>query len=478
MAETLKVRNPRTGKDDYEICVATDEQIRPIADELRANQRSWRDAGIDRRVAVMKRWKDTLAAAADEIVSALSADTGRRAVAQIELTGLLASIDRWCAQAAELLEERERPAEFIPDIIIREQYEPYPLVGAIGPWNFPLLLAFIDAVPALLAGAAVIIKPSEVTPRFAAPVGNAIASVPELHAVLRFISGDGRSGATLLRHVDVVAFTGSVATGRKVAQAAAEAFIPAFLELGGKDPAIVLEGSDPDRATTAILRASASATGQACQSLERIYVHAKEHDRFVELLSAKARAANLSYPDPDRGIIGPLIFARQADIIRRHLDDAIAKGARVLTGGKILEHGGGLWIEPTVLTNVDHSMTIMTDETFGPVMPVMTYETEEEAIALANDSRYGLSGAVFGPTEGAALRVAAKLDAGGISINDAGMTTMIFEACKSAFKQSGIGPSRMGPSGMKRFLRQKAMYINRGDVVPLQAMAEGMRNKE
>ena len=342
----------------------------------------------------------------------------------------------------------------------------------ISPWNFPLLLSFIDATPALLAGCAVLIKPSEVTPRFAAPVAEAIAAVPELHAVLRFVTGDGRTGAALIGHVDAVAFTGSVATGRKVAAAAAGAFIPAFLELGGQDPVVILEGSDVERASTAILRASVAATGQACQSLERIYVNAQQHDEFADLLSEKAAATPLSFPDPHSGIIGPLIFERQAAIIAAHLDDARAKGAIVRTGGEIKKLDGGLYIEPTVLTNVDHGMRIMREETFGPIMPVMAFTSEQEAVELANDSDYGLSGAVFGPDEVSALRVADQLAAGGVSINDAGLTTMIFEEEKSAFRYSGMGPSRMGPSGLKRFFRHKALYLNRGDVLPIDAMAE------
>jgi len=475
MDETLEVRNPRSGAFDYRICVASDATIAPIAQELRDNQSGWKDLGVDGRVDVLRRWQTALADHGPQIVAALSADTGRKTIAASELGGLIASIDRWCELAPGIAAETERPSAAMPHITIRETMSPYPLLGAISPWNFPLLLSFIDAVPALLAGCTVIIKPSEVTPRFAEPVGASIAAVPELAAVLRFISGDGRSGAALINHVDVVAFTGSVATGRNVAMAAAENFIPAFLELGGKDPAVLLEGTDLERAATAILRASVAATGQACQSLERIYVHESQHDEFVELLATKARAAGLSYPDPDSGTIGPLIFDRQADIIRAHLDDAVGKGAVVHCGGEVRELGGGLWIEPTVVSKVEHSMALMTDETFGPVMPVMPFIDEEQAIALANDSRYGLSAAVFGAGEDDAIRVARQIEAGGISVNDAGLTTMIFEAKKSAFKYSGMGPSRMGAPGMARFFRHKALYVNRGDVVQLAVMAEGGR---
>ena len=368
MIDTLAIRNPRNGETDYEIGVAGADVIAPLAAQLRNNQRIWKDRGIEQRVAVMQRFKNALADHSEAITAALSVDTGRHVLAATEVGSVMGGIDRWCKLAPSLLATDEHPSQAMPDVALRQQLEPYPLLGVISPWNFPFLLSFIDAVPALLAGCAVMIKPSEVTPRFAAPLNAVIDNIPELRDVLRFIPGDGRSGAALIDHVDVVAFTGSVATGKKVAAAAAANFIPAFLELGGKDPAVLLEGTDLERAATAIVRASVAATGQACQSLERIYVHESQHDEFVKLLAEKAAATNLSYPDPDKGILGPLIFERQAETIAAHIADAVEKGAIVNTGGKILELGGGLWIEATVLSNVDHSMAVMTEETFGPLM--------------------------------------------------------------------------------------------------------------
>ena len=468
----LPVRNPRTGLIDYEIAVTPAERIAGIASELRQAQPRWQERGLAGRTAVLQKFSAALEAHRRPIVEALSADTGRRALARQELEGLRRSIDRWCSDAPSIVIEGERNSAAMPHIAIQQRHEPYPLVGAISPWNFPLLLSFIDVTPALLAGCAAILKPSEVTPRFADPVAKALESVPELAGVLAFVTGDGRTGAALIEHVDAVAFTGSVATGKKVAAAAAAAFIPAFLELGGKDPAIVLPGSDLDRASTAILRASVAATGQACQSLERIYVHRAQHDEFVDLLTAKAADTPLSYPDPASGVIGPLIFARQAEVIRSHLDDATALGAKIETGGEIKQLGGGLWIEPTVLTGATHDMRVMREETFGPIMPVMAFDDDDEAVRLANDSEFGLSAAVFGATEYEALRVAERIAAGGISVNDAGLTTMIFEEQKSAFNRSGMGPSRMGPSGLLRFYRQKALFVNRGDVLPITIMAE------
>jgi len=180
----------------------------------------------------------------------------------------------------------------------------------------------------------------------------------------------------------------------------------------------------------------------------------------------------LSHPDPQQGIIGPLIFERQADIIRAQLEDAFSRGARALTGGELRRLEGGWFIEPTVLTDVHHDMAIMRDETFGPVMPVMPFEDSDEAVRLANDSDYGLSAAVFGPDEASAIAVAERIEAGGISINDAGLTSFIFEAEKNAFRCSGLGPSRMGPTGLTRFLRRQALYVNRGSVLPIEAFGE------
>tara|TARA_B110000090_G_C13391644_1_gene449634 strand:- start:150 stop:1592 length:1443 start_codon:yes stop_codon:yes gene_type:complete len=468
----IKVRNPRTGQLDYQFKAASKHAIKATIDSLRENQPKWRDAGIKYRIEVIKRWQASMRLERANIVSALQNDTGRLMLADQEFEGLQKSIDSWCSQAPTLLEPYKQAAVAMPNVEIHGETSPYQILGAISPWNFPLLLSFIDVIPALLAGCSAVIKPSEVTPRFAVPVARSIAAVEELDAVLTIMPGDGLTGQALIDSVDVVAFTGSVTTGKKVAIAAAQKFIPAYLELGGKDPAIVLEGADLDRATTAILRASIVATGQACQSLERLYVAQADHDEFIQLLTEKAMAATLTKDDPNKGIVGPLIFSLQAAVIQQHLDDALQKGAIIYCGGKIEDHRGAKWIAPTVLGNVDHSMLIMTEETFGPIMPVMAFCSPEQAVALANDTSYGLSAAVFGKDEESALSVAKQINAGGISINDAGLTSMVFETEKSAFGYSGMGPSRVGGSGLTRFLRQQSLYVNRGDVLPITVYSE------
>ncbi len=234
--------------------------------------------------------------------------------------------------------------------------------------------------------------------------------------------------------------------------------------MGGKDPAIVLSSADLDKATSAILWSSVVSTGQSCLSIERIYVAESIFESFAQKLVEKAQRLQLAYPSVESGEIGPIIAERQADIIAKHLLDALEKGAVVHCGGKLEDLDGGLWCRPTVLTQVNHSMKVMAEETFGPIMPVMPFSTIEEAIALANDTIYGLSAAVFAGSPAEALNVARCIDAGAININDAGLTALIHEGEKNAFKFSGMGGSRMGAAALKRFMRKKAFLVKTGSV--------------
>ena len=268
----------------------------------------------------------------DELINALVTDTGRLSESVIEVDSFISSIDRWCGLAPEMFSTEHRTTA-VPFIRLEQQLVPYPLVGVISPWNFPLLLSAIDTIPALLAGCAVIVKPSEIAPRFMEPLAKTIASVPELRDILAYVAGAGDTGAALIENVDLVCFTGSVATGRKVGEAAARRFIPAFLELGGKDPAIVLASADIELATSAILWGSVVNAGQSCLSIERIYVAESIFDNFVEKLVAKAKNLKLVYPSVKEGQIGPIIAEKQADIIAEHLQDAVKKGAIIHCGG-------------------------------------------------------------------------------------------------------------------------------------------------
>lgn len=470
-ARTLPVRNPRTGQTDCHVEATGPDALAAIAGRLRAAQPAWAAAGVAHRAGVLRAWSGRLLAAPAPLLDALAVDTGRHRLAGSEVGALGGMVAGNIAIATGALAEAPERPSVTPGIGLRGDLVPYGLVGVISPWNFPFLLSMLDTIPALLAGCAVIVKPSEVTPRFVAPLMASVREFPELAAVLAVVTGDGQTGAALIEESDALCFTGSVATGRKVAEACARRFIPAFLELGGKDPAIVLGSADPDRAAAIVLRGSVQATGQACQSLERVYVDERLLPAFLPRLVARAEAVSLNYPDSRRGQVGPLIFARQADILAAHLADAVAKGARIHTGGRIENHGGGLWLRPTVVTGVTHDMLLMTEETFGPVIPVMPYRTVEEAVRLANDSAYGLSAAVIGD-EAEALAVARQLNVGSVSINDAALTTEVFDAEKNPFNLSGLGASRMGPSGLLRFLRKRALMIQHGTPKDMSSLEE------
>ncbi|MEH2111356.1 aldehyde dehydrogenase family protein [Nostoc sp.] len=457
MTKPIEVRNPRTGKFDYVIIPPPPRLVVQQCKRTRRAQVRWQELGLEGRIEALQQWKQAILFGRDRLIEALVNDTGRLSTSVLEIDSFLSSIDRWCRLAPELLQESAKNTA-IPFIALQQTSVPYPLVGVISPWNFPLLLSTIDTIPALLAGCAVIVKPSEITPRFVAPLMTALNTVPKLHDVLTFVEGAGATGSTLIENVDLVCFTGSVATGRKVAQAAAKQFIPAFLELGGKDPAIVLESANLELATSAILWGSVINTGQSCLSIERIYVADSIFEKFYHQLVAKAHRLQLAYPTVESGEIGPIIAEKQAAIISDHLLDAVEKGAVIHCGGVIEDLGGGWWCRPTVLTQVNHSMKVMTEETFGPIMPVMPFSTVEEAVSLANDSIYGLSAAVFA-SETEALEIAHQIDAGAISINDAGLTAIMHEGEKNAFKFSGMGGSRMGAAALKRFMRKKAILI-------------------
>lgn len=470
----LDVVNPRTGEADYSIEPLDGAAVGRLAATLRRGQAGWAARPPEARAEALRALAGAMERHKAALTEALAADTGRAAISRIEVDAMTKTLLRWADSAPAIIaraQVKDQPTG-IPSITTSTRLVPYALVGVISPWNFPLTLALIDAIPALAAGCAVIIKPSEVTPRFIRPLMAAIAEVPELAAVLALIEGDGATGAALIEHVDFVAFTGSVATGRKVGEAAARAFIPASLELGGKDPMIILASADPEKAADTALRASVLNTGQACQSIERIYVARAIAGPFLEALVRKAGQARLNYPDIHVGDIGPFIFARQAQIVQAQIDEAVAKGARLLAGGQVEVLGGGHYLRPTVLVDVTPDMAIMTEESFGPVLPVTPFDTVDEAVEQANSGIFGLSAAVLAGSAAEAEAVAVRLNAGGVSINDGSLTGLVWEAEKSSFGKSGLGPSRMGESGLLRFFRKQAIIRQSGNALPLAAYSE------
>jgi succinate-semialdehyde dehydrogenase / glutarate-semialdehyde dehydrogenase len=462
---TLPVRNPRTGETEFRMTLATADEVATKSARLRLNQVAWAARPLAERIGIMRRWAGELVARANDIGAADGADTGGCHTSQFTAFIAVANISGWAEDAEGVLARAHVSGRSVtmPDVEIRSQLVPYPLVGVISPWNAPMMLSLLDAVPALFAGSAVLLKPSEVTPRFVVPLLETVRRVPELAAVFDIVLGDGQTGQDVIANVDLVCFTGSVPTGRKVALACAGRLIPCFLELGGKDPAIVTQTADIDRATEAVLRGGVYATGQVCYSVERVYVHESIHDAFVAALVEKAQRVTLNDREPLQGHIGPFIFVRQPEIVAEHLKDAVARGAHVLTGGVTETLGGGLYMRPTVVIDVNHSMQLMRDETFGPILPVMRYRTVDEAVQLANDTTFGLTASVIAGSEAEALPIAERVNAGSVFVQDTFLTfAKLRKIGTHSFGYSGLGGSRTGPDSIMRFLRRKALLTNHG----------------
>ena len=429
-----------------------------VCEALRLAQPGWADLSVTTRAEILRRWCREIEKRRADLTEALRVDTGRLSLSEMEVDSVIANVDRCSVWAENLLKSPvARQVESV-DVTIHELPVALGVAGVIAPWNFPLQLALIDAVPALLAGCAVLVKPSELTSAFVPILADSIAAVTELADVLKIVEGGPEVGRSIVECVDVVCFTGSVRTGRDVARAAADRFIPAFLELGGKDAAVVAGSANIDIATSAVLWGATANAGQSCMSIERVYVVAELAEQFVSTLTAKATRLTIDTAGDGSGDISRFINPAQADVVASHLSDAVARGAEVRCGGEIRNIGNRRFLPPTVLTGVNHSMRVMTEETFGPVIPVMSVDSVSAAVALANDSDYGLSAAVFAePQE--ALAIAGRLEAGGISINDVCVTGIAPVGEKQAFKYSGLGPSRMGPEAVSRFLRKRIALV-------------------
>jgi len=460
--ETLDVLNPATGELVATLPVDSPDAVAETVARVRSNQPEWEAIGIEGRYRWLAQLRDWLLDNQDRVLDTMQMETGKvRADASNEPAYLADLINFYGAKAAKFIgEEGIRPhSALLAAKKLRVQYRPHPVVGIISPWNFPLILSAGDAVPALQAGAAVVIKPSEFTPLGLAEVVEAWKQEIGGPDVLDCVQGIGETGGALVDAADFVQFTGSDRTGRKVMARAAETLTPVSLELGGKDPMIVLADADLDRAANAAAWGGMMNSGQICMSVERIYVEEPAYDEFVAKLTAEVGRLRQGADDArSPKDVGAMTSPNQTAIVEDHVNDALASGARALTGGKRVE-GPGDYFEPTVLVDVDHSMKVMRDETFGPVVGVMRARDSEEALRLANDSRYGLSGSVFGEKE-RAERVARRVECGAVNVNDVLVNYLASDVPMGGWKESGIG-YRHGEPGIKKYCRTESVVITR-----------------
>ena len=461
-AATFDVQNPATGQTIETLAIDSPEKVAEVVARVRSAQAEWEAMGHKGRYRWLGQMRDWLFDNYDRVADTMQAETGKvRADAGAEATYLTDTINFYGSKGAKFLSD-DRVGAHNPLMKLKKlrvTYRPHPVVGIISPWNFPLILSLGDAIPALQAGCAVVIKPSEFTPLGLREVVKAWKEEIGGPDVLDLVLGLGETGSALVDNVDFIGFTGSDRTGRKVMGRAAERLIPVSLELGGKDPMVVLSDANVERAANAATYGAMMNSGQICMSTERIYVEEPVYDEFVSKLEANVKELRQGIDGTEYcKDVGAMTSPLQTDIVEDQVSDALASGARALTGGKRRE-GPGDYYEPTVLVDVDHSMKVMRDETFGPVVGVMKVADEEEAVRLANDSRYGLAGAVFG-SKRRAERVARRIECGAVNVNDVLINYFASDVPMGGWKASGIG-YRHGAYGIRKFCRSESLVISR-----------------
>jgi betaine-aldehyde dehydrogenase len=461
-AESVAVHNPADGSLIATLRVDGPDRVAEVVARVRGNQPGWEALGIKGRARWLGRLRDWMLDHKDEIADTMQAETGKvRAEASNEVPYLADLINFYGSKARRFIGE-QRVAAHLPLMKVkrlRVQYRPYPVAGVISPWNFPLILSLGDAIPALQAGCAVVIKPSEVTPLGLGEIVTAWKEEIGAPDVLEVVNGMGETGSALVDEVDIVQFTGSDRTAKKVLARAAETLTPVSAELGGKDPMIVLRSADLEKAVNAATWGAFANTGQVCISVERVYVEEPIYDEFVQRLAKEVGELKQGADGRRYGSdLGAMTFPPQTGIVESHVADARERGARILTGGARIE-GEGDWYPPTVVADADHSMKVMVDESFGPVVGVMKVRDAEEAVRLANDSRYGLMASVFGRGKEAET-VARRLEAGTVNVNDVLVGFLTTDVPMGGWKDSGIG-FRHGEYGIKKFVRPESLVFPR-----------------
>ena len=462
-AESFEVRRPVDGSVIETVAIDSPQRVSESFARARDAQPAWEAIGFAGRRRWLEGLRDWILSNEDRLDDLMQEETGKvRADATLEAFYCLEAINFWL----------DRGPRFLADEIVSPHnpllrakrakvvYRPFGVVGVISPWNFPVVLSLGDALPALVAGNAVVVKPSELTPLTVREMVRGWREDVSAPDVLQVVNGGGETGGALVDEADYVQFTGSERTGKVVMKRAAGTLTPVSLELGGKDPLIVTRDADLERAANATAWGGLLNSGQICISIERVYVEEPVYEEFVERLRAaietlRQGADGASYSAE----LGAMTSPAQAEIVSEHVEDARRAGARVLTGGRRKE-GPGDWYEPTLIADADHSMKVMREETFGPVIGVMKVRDTDEAIKLANDSRYGLGSSVFAGDAAEGERIARRIEAGSCNVNDVLVNYNVLGLPMGGWKHSGIGV-RHGAQGIRRFCRTQALTIPR-----------------
>ena len=422
----------------------------------------WSDMDLKKRISLIRRLRFVITENLDEIVDAITKDTGKVELEALsaDILPVLDGLEYIEKNATKILSPKRRKT---PLLLLNKrsfvEYMPRGVVLVISPWNYPFQLSMIPVVSAIVSGNCAILKPSEVTPLVGAVIENLFHQANFTANVVQVAQGDGSLGSALIDFgPDYIFFTGSVRTGKIVQEKAARKLIPTTLELGGKDPMIVFADANIDRAVDGALWGAFTNCGQVCMSVERLFVQNSIYQQFVDKIVEKTNALTQGSGDFD---LGSLTLEQQKNIVKEHVQDALNKGAKMLTGLPPEAWSGDLFIRPIILTNVNQDMKILSEETFGPVLPIIPFDTEEEVVLLANKSNYGLSSSVWTSDQERARRIAKKLLAGNVVINDVIVSVANHYLPFGGVKQSGIGRYH-SEIGLRNFCHEKAVLIDKG----------------
>jgi acyl-CoA reductase-like NAD-dependent aldehyde dehydrogenase len=456
--------NPATGEVLGELDCAGEHEIEAAVARARQAQPSWAEVGLRKRIEILRDFQRRLHEKKVEIATAITREAGKP-LAEALVTEVLVVLDAarflidnaWSLLRDEPVPHGNIATKLKKGYLVRE---PHGVIGIISPWNYAFSIPATETIAALVAGNAVVLKPSELTPLVALELAELLhaAGVPD--DVFQVVVGEGSAGAALLHaSIDKLVFTGSVATGKRIAAVAADRLLPVVLELGGKDPMLVLEDADLDVASSAAVWGAFVNAGQTCLSVERCYVHRSLYESFSMACAAKARRLWVGDGMDADTDLGPMIHERQLQIVESHVEDAKGRGARVLAGGERLRDLGKNFYAPTVIADVNHEMRMMREETFGPVLPIMPFNDDEDAIRLANDSEFGLAASVWTRDSKRGERIARRIHAGTVMVNDVISCFGISEAPHGGVKASGVGRTH-GRFGLDEMVRLKYLDVD------------------
>jgi acyl-CoA reductase-like NAD-dependent aldehyde dehydrogenase len=479
MAQTIPAKSPgaeiichdpATGEEIGRAPVFMPEEVAQAVARAQDAQPSWAALSFSERGRVIMDARKIILKELEEIAFLISLETGKPVAEAIslELTPSLDLMQYFARQTANLLSPRRISVGqyWTMGRSSYEIYKPIGVVGIISPWNFPWATPLDEVVMALMAGNAAVLKPSELTPLTGLKIKEVLARAGLPEGVFEVVTGDGSTGAALVgAGVNKILFTGSVSTGRRVAEAAAKYLIPVVLELGGKDPMIVLDDAHVENAARAAVFGAFANCGQSCSSVERCYVHESIAELFIAHVVKETKRLHQAAGTEKTADVGSMSSERQLRIVERHVNQALDHGAIALTGGERLRDVAAPFYPPTVLTNVTQKMDVMREETFGPVLPIMTFKTDEEAVRLANDSQFGLTASVWTNDISRGKRLAERIDAGTVMVNEVFYTHGIAQTPWGGVKQSGLGRTH-GRAGLLELVHAQHIHVNRLPFIP------------